>query len=45
VFENRRSPATYLNRTRDGKTHVPGFADPTAAPEWNRPRSGTGALA
>ena len=23
VFENRRSPATYLNRTRDGKTQVP----------------------
>ena len=41
VFENRRSPATYLNRTRDGKTHVPGIADPTAAPEWNRLASGT----
>jgi hypothetical protein len=41
VFENRRSPATYLNRTRDGKTHVPADADPTAAPEWNRIGSGT----
>jgi hypothetical protein len=41
VFENRRSPATYLNRTRDGKTRVPGDADPGAAPEWNRLASGT----
>ena len=41
VFENRRSPATYLNRTRDGKTRVPGDADPAAAPEWNRLASGT----
>ena len=41
VFENRRSPATYLNRTRDGKTRVPGEADPAAAPEWNRLASGT----
>jgi hypothetical protein len=40
VFENRRSPATYLNRTRDGKTRVPGDADPAAAPEWNRLASG-----
>jgi hypothetical protein len=36
VFENRRSPATYLNRTRAGTTHVPSDADPAAAPEWNR---------
>jgi hypothetical protein len=35
VFENRRSPATYLNRTRAGTTHVPSAADPAAAPEWN----------
>jgi hypothetical protein len=41
VFENRRSSATYLNRTRDGKTRVPGDADPAAAPEWNRLASGT----
>ena len=41
VFENRRSPATYLNRTRDGKTHVPTDADPSAAPTWNRIASGT----
>src|SRR5262249_34339199 len=36
VFENRRSPATYLNRTRDGKTRVPADANPVAAPEWNK---------
>src|SRR4051812_1379556 len=41
VFENRLSPATYLNRTRDGKTRVPGDADPAAVPEWNRLASGT----
>jgi hypothetical protein len=41
VFENRRSPATYLNRSRDGKTPVPADADPAAEPEWNRIASGT----
>ena len=41
VFENRRSPATYLNRTRDGKTRVPADADPAAAPEWNRLAAGS----
>jgi hypothetical protein len=41
VFENRRSPATYLNRTRDGKTRVPSSADPAAAPEWRKVESGT----
>ncbi|HYV60116.1 MAG TPA: hypothetical protein VFA62_08610 [Acidimicrobiia bacterium] len=41
VFENRRSPATYLNRTRNGQTHVPADADPAAAPEWNRIDTGT----
>ena len=40
VFENRRSPATYLNRTRNGTTKVPADADPAAAPEWNRIGSG-----
>jgi hypothetical protein len=40
VFENRRSPATYLNRTQAGNTHVPSDADPAAAPEWNRIGSG-----
>jgi hypothetical protein len=41
VFENRRSPATYLNRTRNGKTRVPSSADPAAAPEWDRVATGT----
>jgi hypothetical protein len=41
VFENRRSPATYLNRTRNGQTPVPDSADPGAAPEWHRIGSGT----
>lgn len=41
VFENRRSPATYLNRTRDGKTKVPSGADPAAGPEWRRIATGT----
>jgi hypothetical protein len=40
VFENRRSPATYLNRTRNGTTRVPASADPAAAPEWDRIGSG-----
>jgi hypothetical protein len=40
VFENRRSPATYLNRTQAGTTPVPSAADPAAAPEWNRIGSG-----
>ncbi len=41
MFENDRSPATYLNRTRDGKTQVPSSADPAAAPDWDRIASGT----
>jgi hypothetical protein len=41
VFENRRSPAAYLNRTRDGKTPVPARADPAAPPEWRKTASGT----
>jgi hypothetical protein len=41
VFENRRSPATYLNRTRRGTGPVPKGADPTAPPEWRRIGSGT----
>jgi hypothetical protein len=40
VFENRRSPATYLNRTRAGTTPVPSGADPAAAPDWKRIGSG-----
>jgi hypothetical protein len=41
IFENRRSPATFLNRTRDGKSRVPSSANPAAPPEWRRVASGT----
>jgi hypothetical protein len=40
IFENIRSPAKYLNQTRDGKTPVPDSADPGAAPEWHQIGSG-----
>jgi hypothetical protein len=41
VFENRRSPATYLNASPDDDdVRVPGSADPEAAPEWRRIDSG-----
>jgi len=40
VFENRRSPATYLNADRQGTTAVPGSADPKAAPEWEQVSEG-----
>jgi hypothetical protein len=36
VFENRRSPATYLNRSRVPDTRPPAAADADAAPEWQR---------
>jgi hypothetical protein len=36
VFENQRSPATYLNRDRQADTEVPADADPEAEPEWRR---------
>lgn len=35
VFENRRSPATYLNRSLDGETPPP-EADADAEPDWRR---------
>jgi hypothetical protein len=41
VFENIRSPAKYLNQTRDGKTPVPASADPAATPEWHQIGTGT----
>ncbi|RZT82943.1 hypothetical protein EV382_6258 [Micromonospora violae] len=41
VFENDRSPATYLNRTIDGDTALPAEADPAAAPSWRRIADGT----
>jgi hypothetical protein len=34
VFENERSPATYLNRTRGGDEPIPPDADPEAEPRW-----------
>jgi hypothetical protein len=36
AFENARSPATYVNRTRRGTTPVPASADAEAPPEWRR---------
>jgi hypothetical protein len=41
TFENRQSPATYLNRTRSGKTPVPSSADPSGAPDWQKIASST----
>jgi hypothetical protein len=41
VFENRRSPATYLNRTTTITKAAPKSADPDAAPVWRRVSSGT----
>lgn len=40
VFENRRSPATYLNASRRGTSSVPGSADPEAAPVWKKVSDG-----
>lgn len=40
VFENRRSPATYLNAARrDADITVPGDTDPEAPPVWRRTSS------
>ena len=36
MFENRRSPATYVNRTTRGTTRVPDRADPSAPPVWHK---------
>ncbi|MEV4120511.1 hypothetical protein [Micromonospora sp. NPDC049645] len=36
VYENSRSPATYLNRTITGDTALPAEADPAAPPSWRR---------
>jgi hypothetical protein len=42
VFENRRSPTLYRNRTQPGgkAATVPTTADATAAPEWHRTSTG-----
>jgi hypothetical protein len=34
VQRNRRSPATYVNDSRDAAVEVPGSADPEADPDW-----------
>jgi hypothetical protein len=36
VFENRYSPATYLNADRYANVTLPPDVDPTAAPQWRR---------
>jgi hypothetical protein len=36
VYENLRSPATYLNRTLTGEVTLPAAADPAAPPDWRR---------
>jgi hypothetical protein len=36
AFENRRSPSTYVNRTKRANGRVPDRADAEAAPEWRR---------
>jgi len=41
VFENVRSPAVYLNRTRTGNVPVPASADPHAPAQWHRVGDGT----
>ncbi|MDP1792792.1 MAG: hypothetical protein Q8K63_01535, partial [Acidimicrobiales bacterium] len=40
VFENLKSPATYINKTRDGIT-PPADADPKADPVWRKISSGS----
>lgn len=41
VFENRRSPAVYLNSVRRNPPPAPPDADPSAPPQWQRISSGT----
>jgi hypothetical protein len=41
VFENRRSPAAFLNADRFGKVKVPAEADPAAQPDWVQVASGS----
>ena len=41
VYENTRSPATYLNRTLAGDTTLPADADPAAPPSWRRVDDGS----
>ncbi len=41
VYENLRSPAVYLNRTRSGNVPVPRSANPALPPEWRFVEGGT----
>ena len=41
VFENQRSPATFLNADRSGSARPPASADPSASPRWEQVSSGT----
>ncbi|MGR6317663.1 hypothetical protein Q2K19_04605 [Micromonospora soli] len=43
VYENTRSPATYLNRTIAGDTQLSPEADPAATPVWRRISDGPSA--
>lgn len=40
VFQNRRSPATYLNASRNSTKAIPPEADATAEPEWEQISTG-----
>ncbi len=40
VFENQRSPATYLNRDRTGSQAAPDTVDPEAGPDWRQVSTG-----
>jgi hypothetical protein len=40
VFQNRRSPATYLNANRNGTKPIPPEADATAEPDWEQISTG-----
>ncbi|MET0629192.1 MAG: hypothetical protein ABW033_12120 [Acidimicrobiia bacterium] len=44
VFENRKSPATYLNRARVPTTAAPASADSDAAPVWRQVSGGNVAI-
>jgi hypothetical protein len=41
VYQNDRSPAVYLNRTRTGNVPVPRSANPNAPPQWHQIGDGT----
>lgn len=41
VYENVRSPATYINATRTGSKPIPSTASSSAAPQWRKVSSAT----